>query len=1055
VAAAALLLAAAPAAGAASPALRITSTVFPSRLAPGDSIGSGAYLVRVTNVGAAPTDGSPITIADSLPAGVTLHPGPGAIGSLGLRFDGAPSDPSLCQPAPPVSCSTLDHATSPEGIPPVLEPDGYLIMVVPVDVAAPALEGSTAVNEVSVSGGGASPASATEDTLITAAPAPFGLQDSSFSLTDAAGDPAIQAGSHPYDLNTRFLITSVHDGAGVLVPAASLRDLHIDLPRGLLVDPRATPVRCTEAQLESLGPSPGEGPACPDASAVGIARTSAIALGQDISSFDAAVYNMVPPPGAPAEFGFVIGAGPIFVHLLGGLDPAGDYRLTASARQLPQFGAAVGVDLDIWGDPSAPSHDAHRGACADVAPAGGLVGCPVAADDTPFLTMPSSCSGPLRADIAADSYEEPGNFLTASAESAGPVVGCSALAFAPTLKARPTIDAADSPTGLSVDLHIPQTTSKSQLATANLRKTVVTLPEGLVANPAAANGLGACPAAAISAHPPSCPDASKVGTVEIDTPLLPDPLSGSVYVAAPHNNPLGALFVLYALVDDPQSGIAAAVAGEIDPDPQSGRLRAVFDDLPQIPISDVKLELYDGPRGLLTTPASCGTYSTASTLTPWSGAAPATLADGYSIQQGPGPGCQEGSQATPPSFEAGTVAPLAGAGSPFVLDLRRERGAPEFGSLELTTPPGLSASLAAVGTCGETELAVPSPHCPADSRVGGVVVQAGSGPQPLPLTGDVYLAGPHSGAPFSLAVIVPARAGPFDLGSLLVRIAVSVDPRTAQLHLQSDPLPRIVSGIPIDLRRLEIRLDRPGFVRNPTSCDEMAVTGTLTSSSETNADLFNRFQIGGCRSLGLQPRVSLRFSGALARNGRPALRVLARPRPGDSNLSRAVLGISGELIAPAGLRAVCTRGDFATQSCPVATIRGWARVWSPLLERPLQGRVYLRESTGRYPDLAVDLGGRIDLELIGHISARNATLEVSFNSLPDIPLSRLELILKGGRRGLLANSEGLCHYSRRASIRIVGHNGILRHLRPKVTVACQHSDAQRSRPNPDRAMRRA
>lgn len=1070
------------AAQAAAPALRITADVTPSHLAPGDTSGAGAYRITVTNVGSAPTDGSPITIADTLPAGVTPHPG-AASTSLFLTLRTAAGsdleDESLCQPGPPVTCQTLPIA-SPGGIPPVLEPDGSLTVNVPVDVAA-GLDGATVTNDVSVSGGGAPTALTSEQTPVSSAPAPFGFQDSAFSLTDASGNPVTQAGAHPYDLRTGFLLNSASLGGASPLPSASLHDIHVSLPHGLVVNPTATPVRCTEAQLETPveGPVPNPHlsvPTCPDASAVGIARATALALGASGGSFDAAVYNMVPPPGVPAELAFVIYAGPIYVHILGGVDSAGDYQLTADVRQLQQFGGALGAELDLWGDPSAPAHDQHRGGC--VSPGGSppngqnpfftLGDCPVAPDPSPFLTMPSACSGPLQMSFSADSYDDPGNFLSVShgtedalGNSVG-VSGCSTLDFAPTLTAQPTTNQADSPTGLNVDLKVPQTAGQDILATANLKRTVVDLPAGMAVNPSAADGLGACSPAQIglitplgqtpvhfSAAPDTCPDSAKVGIVQIDTPLLPDPLEGSVYLAQQNQNPFPnpSLLALYITVKDPVTGIVIKLPGKVAPDPSTGQLHATFDDTPQLPFSDFRLSFKGGSRATLVTPPTCGTSQTQTQLSPWSAADPnnptpaetVTSTDSFQISSGPnGTSCVSSLAQLPfgPGFTAGTTNPTAAAFSPFTVSFSREDQDQDLGAITVHTPPGLLGKLAGIPRCGEPQAAQGT--CSPTSQIGHVTVAAGAGPTPvfIPEAGrpqdPVYLTGPYKGAPFGLSVVVPAEAGPFNLGTVVTRAAIYVDPHTGQLTIVSDPLPTILQGIPLKVRAVNVTIDRTGFMFNPTSCDPMSVGATITSAQGAAAVLSSRFQAAGCQSLPFKPSFSATTAGSGNFHG-ASLDVKVTQRPGEAAIHKVdtqlPLALPSRLVT---LQKACTQSQFAANpaGCPAGSDVGMATATTPILNVPLTGPAYLVSHGGAaFPDLDIILQGEgVTIDLVGNTDIKKGVTYSRFETVPDAPISSFELKLPSGSGALLAATKSLCAptntvtVSKKVTRRVHGHS---------------------------------
>ena len=694
--------------------------------------------------------------------------------------------------------------------------------------------------------------------------------------------------------------------------------------------------------------------------------------------------------------------------------------------------------------------------------------------------MPSACSGPLEASVSVASWEDPDNPISGSAQTLDSdgnpvgVSGCSALDFKPTLKARPTTNVADSPSGLSVDLHVPQTNSLNQLATANLRKAVVTLPDGLVVNPSAGNGLGSCSSAQIglttpvgqtpihfSAASPSCPDAAKIGTVEIDTPLLEDPLPGAVYIATPGDNPFDSLLALYVVVDDPITGVVIKLAGKVEAGGQQGvsglapgQLRATFDDNPQLPFGDFKLEFKSGPHAALRTPATCGPYSTASSLSPWSGTPPVSAPDNYSISQAPGGGtCATTQSALPhaPSFDAGTVSPLAGSYSPFVLNLRRNDGSQQFSTVTVTPPPGLVGKLAGTPACsdaaidaassktGQQELA--SPSCPAASQVGVVDVSAGAGPDPYNTQAKVYMAGPYKGAPLSLAIITPAVAGPFDLGTVVVRTALSIDPTTAQITATSDPIPSILEGIPLDVRSAQIKLDKPNFTLNGTSCTASSINGQLVSTLSQVASLSQRFQLGECGRLGFKPGLKLSLKGGTLRNGHPALTTVLSARSGDANIGKAQVTLPPSVqLDQSHIQAPCTRPQFAAGQCPDAAVIGSVVATSPLLDYDLTGPVYLRTGNNPLPDIVLALHGPasqpIEIDQVGKIDTVNARLRTTFEGVPDAPITKAVIRLVGGSKGLLVNNTNLCKKTNRATVLLDAHNSATADSTPKVALKC-------------------
>jgi uncharacterized repeat protein (TIGR01451 family) len=1067
---------------AASPAFSVRSIASPTHFPPGDSTGIAGYAISVKNIGAAPTDGTPITISDTLPAGISLHPGTGQdLVGLSLSWNDQNAEPSLCDPGPPVATCTTPSSPilNPNGnviFDSILQPGASLVMYLPVDVAA-LPDPTTVVNHLTVSGGGAATVSTSEQTTVSADPAPFGFQDSAFSLTGAGGDPAAQAGSHPWQLDTFMLLnTLIHDGEPH--PAAPLKDVHVDLPPGLVVNPQATPVRCTEAQLE-IGN--GNTSLCPNASVAGIFHAVTTATGGAANpALTGAVYNMVPPPGVPAEFAFVYNAtgAEIFVHVRGGLDSASNYRLTADVSDLLQFGDAVGVDLELWGSPSDPAYDSRRGQCASHVHTdenGNAVtngDCPVPSTDTPLLTMPSACSGPLQTFYAADSWQEPGNFLSTIAEtrdSAGNPVGvngCSTLTFEPSLTAQPDTSQAASPSGLNVDLKIPQTNSMETLASANLKKTVVTLPAGVSVNPSAADGLGSCSLSQIglttvigqipahfTATPDTCPDVAKVGDVQVTTPLLPEPLDGSVYIAQQDQNPFGSLLALYIAIKDPKTGIVIKLPGKVDPDPVTGQLKATFDNTPQLPFSDFQLHFKGGNRGVLVTPSACGSFQTASAFSPWSAADPdnpsvaetRTSSDGFTIASGAnGAPCVSNPAQLPfaPSFTAGSLNPTAGAFTPLSVMFSRSDQEQELGGVTVRTAPGLLGRIAGVPFCGEPQAAQGS--CSAASQIGHVQVSAGAGPSPvsIPQAGKpqdpVFLTGPYKGAPFGLSIVVPAQAGPFDLGTVVVHAAIYVDPHTAQITVVSDPFPTILRGIPLKVRSVSVIVDREAFVFNPTSCDPMSMGGTLTSTQGVAAGVSSRFQAAGCAGLPFKPGFAASTQGATSKANGASLTVNVSARPGEANIHRVDLQLPKALPARlTTLQKACTAAQFESNpaGCPPGSVIGMATAHTPVLNVPLTGPAYLVSHGGAaFPDVefvlqANERGGVVEIVLDGATDIKKGITYSRFETVPDAPISSFETVLPTGPHSVLAANipasakNNLCGQTLTIPTTIVAQNG--------------------------------
>lgn len=543
---------------------------------------------------------------------------------------------------------------------------------------------------------------------------------------------------------------------------------------------------------------------------------------------------------------------------------------------------------------------------------------------------------------------------------------------------------------------------------------------------------------------PTCPQGSKIATGEVVTPVLGQPLKASFYIAKQQDNPFDSLFAGYLVTKG--AGATIKVAARIDIDPQTGQIVTTFEENPEQPLSELTLRFKSGNRGLISTPDQCGTYVSRYELTPWSGRPPTTGTSKFKIDQNCG-------REFAPTFSAGSERPLAGAYTTFFTRVTREASSPRLTGLSASLPTGLTAKLAGIPYCPDSALAgvssdlgtagpqVLSPACPAASQVGTVEAGTGSGTPFYINTGKVYLAGPYKGAPISLAVVVPVVAGPFDLGNQLVRVGVRLDPVTAQVQATTDPLPTLVHGLPVELRDLRVNLDRPGFTLNPTSCAEKEATAEIDGEGRLVSHRTQRFQIGECAALGFKPKISLRLKGGMKRTGHPALTTIIRPRLGDANMaSIAVTLPPSELLDQANIDAVCTRVQWAAETCPAGSIYGTVSATTPLLDSPLSGNVYLRSSSHGLPDLVTDLRGPanqpIRLEAAGRTDTVGIQLRNTFDFIPDAPLSRVVLHLKGGKGGLIENNTNVCAQVDRATVLFGAHNGRRYGVNPKVVTGC-------------------
>jgi hypothetical protein len=877
------------------------------------------------------------------------------------------------------------------------------------------------------------------------------------SLSDSAGAPLLQAGGHP-NFNIAIHMTKRINSAGNPSPDGNPKDIEVTLPPGLVGSANGVPA-CTQADLSVLNYVAN----CSPSTQVGIASITNYVSGG--AQTKVPVYNVVPPTGVSAEFAFNLLSDIVHIDSSVVADPSvpGGYRIKTTIRNISQ-GVSIGdTTLTLWGAPSSSAHDDERTPKGGFAP-GKSVLSDVSAPRA-LMTNTTVCDGSAQSISARlDSWQAPGVFSSGSYDhdpSGNPFVitGCDRVPFEPALEVRPTTTQADSPTGLDVNLVLPQNELPEGISSSYLRDAVVTLPEGMAVNPASAGGLASCAPAQIGlgdGSPPTCPAGSKIGTVQIDTPLLAKPLEGGVYLAQQGQNKYGSLLALYLVVDDPVTGVLLKIPGKVETDPASGRIVARFADAPQLPMRSLKLHLDGGPRASLVTPPGCGTYAATGEFTPWTGSAPVAANASFRIAQGPaGAACPSGG--FDPALQVKTANPAAASHSPFEVRISRPDGSARLSSVSVRLPRGLLGKLAGIPYCADAALAaiptaegtgaaqLASPSCPAASRVGSVAVAAGAGLSPFWVkTGAAYLAGPYKGAPLSLAVVTPALAGPFDLGNVVVRVALHVDPETAQVTAQSDPLPTILAGIPLDLRDVRVSLDRDGFMLNPTSCASQQVESSLTALGGATASPNAWFAAASCDRLKFSPKLTLALKGGTRRGSFPQLTAKVRARKGQANLARVAVQLPhSEFLAQGHIRTVCTRVQFAARKCPKNSIYGYAEARTPLLDKPLRGPVYLRSSSNKLPDLVAALRGQIEIDLDGRIDSHNRGIRTTFETIPDAPISSFVLRMKGGKKSLLENSTSLCRKPGKARVSMIGQNGAKRKLAPVLKAPCKRHPRHR------------
>ncbi len=870
---------------------------------------------------------------------------------------------------------------------------------------------------------------------VNAAHASLGFESTEFSIYSAppegsepgsVGPPELQAGSHPYDVRFSFTFNQITNSEGELVPDEAAKDLEVKLPPGFIGNPFAVP-QCPQEEFEG-GELFFQG--CPQGTQIGTMR-----LVTTLGSLTLPVLNLKPPPDAVAQFGVFVIFSPIVMNASVRSDE--DYGLKLTLHNLPQFLPVVGASFDLWGVPADSRHDTLRGKCLNLE--GESTGeCPAGVPRRPFLTLPARCGEAPVARFRMDSWEKPGTFVSDEAsplDSEGHALaldGCDALDFSPQIRIRTESRSADAPSAVGFDLRLPQNENPDGLGEAEPRNVILDLPSGLSLNPAAGDGLGSCSLQQIalgSLAKPDCPDSSHIGSLTLASPVVAEPLQGSIYLATPRANPFGTMFAVYLVAEE--NGVLVKIPGRIDADPDDGRLSVRLEDLPQLPFSDFSLQFEGGPRAPLALPAQCGAFTARARLSPYSsaaGAEPLALPSSFSIDGNCGGNFS-------PEFLSGATNSSAGHSADLVLRLARREGEAEISRFSVNLPQGLLPLLGDVHRC-------PDPfarqgNCLPVSRIGSMDIAAGAGPHPFHFSGAVFLTGPYKGAPFGLAIVVPAVTGPFDLGPVVVRASVLVDPRTARLTISSDPFPRVLGGIPLRLQSLELTTnDRPRLFTTPTSCGKQEITGSAVNETGTSALLSAPFFVGDCGDLRFSPRVSASTEGRASRLGGIALRLAIRNGRGrQANLRSVAIGFPPQLSPRlSAIQGACPAATFAASAelCPPTSAIGTASVQSPIFNAPFEGSAYL-VSRGKQalPRIVLIMNAEgTTLELFGSLSlSKRGTLSTIFNALPDAPISSFVLTLPKGPHSALGASflQGaggpLCGRKIRMTLKpIIGYN---------------------------------
>jgi hypothetical protein len=887
--------------------------------------------------------------------------------------------------------------------------------------------------------------------LVGAGPAHADFRIDSFtaSVTRADGQNETQAGKVPDAATTQF---DMHTTVPTDVDE-HVRNVTLDLPPGFIGNPTIAP-QCSGQALANL--------TCPVESQVGVVRVRhAVSPDGIVQIGPFPVYNMVPRRGEPARFGFPLKQN-INVAIDIGVRSATDYGVTATLTDVSESLNITGSTVTLWGVPADATHDAERAQPQSCNSQSCTYGATSSAPRLAFLRNPTACPGTAPTTTLRVASWEGSTVSQPATPPPPPTDGCGSLAFAPTLTAQPDTAQADSPAGFTFDLKVPQGDDPAALATPDLEKAVVTLPPGVTVNPSSADGLSACSLADIALHSlagPSCPGSSKIGTVSVTTPLLSDPLEGSVYLAAQNDNPFGSVLAIYVVAEG--QGVILKLPGRVDADPGTGQLTATFDQNPQLPFTELKLAFKGGPRAPLATPDGCGTYTTTSTMTPYSapfsGPAAGTT-DAFEI----GSGCDGGFS---PSFVAGATNTKAGQDTGFTLQLGRADGQQHFKTITTTLPPGLLAKVASVPLCADADATAGS--CGPASQIGTTTVSAGPGSQPFFLGGSVYLTGPYKSAPYGLSIVVRALAGPYDLGTVVVRAALDVDRHDAHVTVTSDEIPNVLvargadgqpAGFPLRVRSIQVDVDRPGFMVNPTSCAPMKVGTDAGSWEGAVTPLSTRFQIGGCQALAFSPKIKMTLKGkGQTKDGKhPILDTVVTQTPAEAHIGKVAVALPLSLaLDPENSQVVCTVADAAAVNCPAKTRIGTAVANTPLLPHPLKGNVYLVQgirtnASGRQvrtlPKLLVPLHGDVDLDLQAQTSVASNKLVTTFAAVPDAQISRFELTIAGGRHGILVvtHNQDLCKAKQVTAVKSTGQNAKAHNFDVTMKTPCATKRSARS-----------
>jgi hypothetical protein len=877
--------------------------------------------------------------------------------------------------------------------------------------------------------------------LLAAAPAQAEIDIEAF--TTASSTP--QAGGHP-DLTTAFTLES--QGAGAEVA----KNVVFEAPEGVFGNPNAL-TRCTASDFAL--------DECPVNSQAGIITIWADHEGNpEYLLGTAPVYDLQPQGNETARFQFVVPTVNIPIAIPVAVRTASDYGLRFSVTEITELVPLQKANLTLWGTPAQSTHDGQRfkkGSPGNPPGCPGLetTSCPgtnaqVSIPVKPLINNPTTCTElPLVTELRVQSYQDPNHSTHALSEYPA-ITGCEKQTFNPVLSASLTTNETDAPSGLNLGFSVPQTLGSTP-SPSQLRSAVVTLPPGLTINPDAADGQTKCTEAQAnfgSEAPANCPDNAKIGTISLGTPALDGPLTGSIYIGEPKPGDQYRLFMVLS-----GFGINAKLVGTVVPDPQTGQLKAHFQDLPQVPFDNFDIHLFASDRGLMATPITCTLYPVQSLFVPWNGTLANQVSEQHlSLESGPGGAeCPGAVRPFNPRLVAGTSNPLAGRFSNFHLKLDRDDGDQFLGDLNFRMPPGFTGDLRGISYCPDTAIQAAAqklgkveqrePSCPASSQIGTTNVAAGPGSHPFHAVGTMYLSGPFKGAPLSLVAITPALAGPYDYGTVVVRVALQVDPLTAQVSAASDTVPSIIGGIPIRMRSIQVNIDRPNFTINPTNCSAFSVDSQGIGDQGTITNFSSFFHAVDCSSLGFQPKMTIRQLGgrkATTRSKDPVLRFDLWTRPGDANIkSLSVTLPKAFAIDQRHLGNICSRAQLVAEHCAGRQPIGTATTETPLLDAPLTGPAYAVSGFGKLPHVVFILAGQVTLMPEAEsASVRNGHLKTTVPVIPDAPIGHFRLDLLGGKFGYIVNTRSLCATPPVVAVKYTAQSGTELSQQVKAKTAC-------------------